>query len=279
MSDVDAIQDEPVLSQEDIDVWERWQEVCSVHAKTSSFKRKVDSSCKLVVQALSHVPNMMVSWSGGKDSTVMAHLVRRLVGARLPVVSEKDDLDFPGEETYVRRLAAEWDMDLRVVHPPSSPWEWFVKHGSSLKVGEDIHGRSAGLSKACFYNVMVEVNRGYDGVMLGIRGKESTVRQNLRNARGRFYELKDGTFRALPIADWSGLDVLAYAHAYSVELLPVYRCVALMHENEPWNIRKSWWLPGSSAWFGQITWLRRYYPSLYARLASVMPQARMFAGQ
>jgi hypothetical protein len=153
-----------------------------------------------------------------------------------------------------------------------------VENAKTLKVGQDIHGRTSGMSKACFYNVMAEINGQHGAVMLGLRGKESAIRKNLRDARGRLYQLKDGTHRVIPIADWTGIDVLTYAHAYGVELLPVYRCVALMHENEPWNIRKSWWLPGASAWNGQIAWLRRYYPSLYAKLLSVMPQSSAFGG-
>jgi 3'-phosphoadenosine 5'-phosphosulfate sulfotransferase (PAPS reductase)/FAD synthetase len=268
---------EPVLSLDDVAIWDRWQEVCSVHAQTRAFRRRVDSALRVVERAVREAPRTMVSWSGGKDSTVMTHLVCVRAGAKVAVVSEKDDLDFPGEEDYVRRLAEAWSLDLRIVRPPVSPWEWFVEHGRTLRVGEDVHGRSAGLSKACFYGVMESANREFDAVMMGLRSTESSARKRLRKSRGRDYELVSGRRHVLPIADWSGLDVLAYAHANGIELLPVYRCVALMHEHAPWNIRKSWWRPGASAWFGQIAWLRRYYPSLHARLQAVMPQVGTFA--
>jgi len=267
---------EPVLSDDDREAWERWQEVCAVHAQTKSFKRRVDSAVRAVDIALSRAPNTMVSWSGGKDSTVMAHLVRVTAGIRLRVVSEKDDLDFPGEEEYVTRMAGEWDMDLEIVRPPVSPWEWFVANARGMAVGDDIHGRSSGMSKACFYNVMQSANESYDGVMMGLRSEESHARARLRKARGRVYELRDGRVHSIPLADWSGLDVMSYAQLHGIELLPVYRCIGLMHADAPWTLRKSWWLPGASAWFGQIAWLRRYYPSLHRRLLAVMPQSRMF---
>ena len=263
---------EPILTRDDIEIWDRWQRTCDAHGRTKAFKRRVDSSCALVTRALAAAPRAMVSWSAGKDSTVMTHLVRVLVGAKIVVVSEKDDLDFPGEEEYVKRLADEWDLDLRIVRPPVSPWAWFVEHAKSIQPGDDIHGRSAGMSKACFYGVMEAANAGFDSVMMGLRTAESSVRKQLRATRGRFYTLKSGARRVLPIADWSGLDVLTYARVHGIELLPVYRCVGLMHEHAPWDIRKSWWLPGASAWFGQLTWLRRYYPSLYRRMAAEMPQ-------
>lgn len=76
-----------------------------------------------------------------------------------------------------------------------------------------------------------------------------------------------------PLADWRGIDVYAYAVSRGIELLPMYRCVGLMHDEDPWNIRKSWWVPGSHARWGGIAWLRRYYPSLYARLCRMLPDA------
>jgi hypothetical protein len=85
------------------------------------------------------------------------------------------------------------------------------------------------------------------------------------------------SWRAIPIADWRAIDVYAYAVSRGIELLPVYRCCAFMHAVEPWMLRKSWWLPGGNSRFGQVAWLRRYWPSLYARLCSWMPEARQLA--
>lgn len=268
--------EEPVLTQEDRDVWDRWQRTALAHARTRAHQRRIDSSLRVVERCMTETPNASVSWSGGKDSTVMTHLVCVRFGARVTVCSEKDDLDFPGEEAYVRHLAAEWGLDLRLLRPPISPREWIVQHRHELHVGDDIHGRAAGLSKACFYKVMEEANRGFDAVMLGLRTEESAIRQRVRRYHGRYYELRDGGHRVLPIADWSGIDVFAYAAANGIELLPVYRCLALMHEEAPWKLRKSWWLPGTSSSYGQVVWLRRYWPSLFRTLESWLPNAGQF---
>jgi 3'-phosphoadenosine 5'-phosphosulfate sulfotransferase (PAPS reductase)/FAD synthetase len=106
-------------------------------------------------------------------------------------------------------------------------------------------------------------------VALGLRSEESGIRRRVREMRGRCFRLASGQLRCLPVADWSGLDVFAYAHSRNIELLPVYRCVALMHAREPWLIRKSWWLPGSHAAQGGVVWLRRYYPSLYDKMCAL----------
>jgi phosphoadenosine phosphosulfate reductase len=266
---------EPILSADDVEAWDMWMRTASEHARTQAFARHVDSAKRVVDQCLNVAPHAQVSWSGGKDSTVMVHLVCVEMGSRVDVMSEKDDLDFPGEEEYVRGLGERWGLRLSVVHPPTSPAKWISEHAHEMHVGDDIHARSAGLSKACFYCVVEEANRGYDAVMLGLRSAESGMRRHLRLAKGRCYRLRNGKWRALPVADWSGLDVLAYAESRKIELLPVYRCIGLMHRDEPWRLRKSWWLPGDNSRFGQTAWLCRYYPSLYRKLICWFPHARM----
>ena len=209
----------------------------------------------------------------------MSHLVVVEMGAaHVELLSEKDDLDYPGEEAYVRELAAAWGAKLRVVRPELSPTSWLDEHAGNMVAGEDIHSRRAGLALACFYKLMEEADRSYEAVMLGLRAEESGRRRALRKARGRCYPLKEraGQVRGLPIADWGGIDVYAYALSRGIELLPLYRCIGFMHADAPWLVRKSWWLPGDSVALGGVAWLRRYYPSLYRTMQAWFPDAPMF---
>lgn len=205
----------------------------------------------------------------------MTHLVCVEMGLadRVTVLSEKDDLDYPGEEQYVLDTAAAWGLRLQIVRPEVSPWGWLIANRHALGAGSEMHARSSGLSKACFYGVMQDADRPFDGVALGLRSEESAIRRGVRERRGRVFRLASGQIRCLPVADWSGLDVLAYAHSRGVDLLHVYRCIGLMHRDEPWMVRKSWWIPGSHAGSGGVQWLRRYYPSLYAKLCELFGDA------
>lgn len=270
---------EPNLSPEDVRVWDRWQVTFRMHSRTQHFRRAVDGAKRAGARALDGVASPMVSWSGGKDSTAMTHLLAVGMGARAHVVSEKDDLDYPGEEDYVRALGAAWNLDLEVVHPPVSPTAWLLERRGQFSAGEDAHSRGAGLSKACFYGVMERANEGHDLVVMGLRAEESGARRELRRARGLVYHLKSGQRRAIPIADWTGLDVFAYLQAHDIEPLPVYRCCGWLpeHRAEPWRIRKSWWIPGSHAKHGGAAWLARYWPSLFAKLKAVTYDSAYYA--
>ena len=290
---------EPILTDEDRAVWAEWMEVCEVHARTGAHRRRVDEAVATVREAID-LPEVRdaerppsVSWSAGKDSTVMTHLVCVLAGLadRVDVVSEKDDLDYPGEREYVERYARAWGARLEILTPPVSPREWIAKHAPDMLSHDDVHSRKAGLSKAVFYGLMEASNAGRGLTMLGLRAEESGIRQmvvrtSAGKARDRVERKASGPtsdltywhaggrqWRCLPVGKWKGVDVYAYALTHGIELLPVYRCVAFMHREEPDRIRKSWWLPGAHGAEGQIAWLRRYYPSLYRQLREWMPDA------
>lgn len=251
---------EPILSDDDITLWNAWRKTFAVHATTSGFRRRVDSAKKLIA-SLEPGLKKCVMWSAGKDSTAMLHLICVEMGIKTPVVSEKDDLDYPGEHEYTKRLAEQWGLDLEIITPKLSPLAYL--RGADLEADCDVHSRKSGLSKACFYNLVEESNKRFDLIFLGIRAAESAHRKALREFRSRLYTIKNGETKCIPIADWTGLDVYAYIESRGIEIMPVYKCIGLMHREEPWRIRKSWWLPGSHGRHGGVAWLRRYYPSLW----------------
>jgi 3'-phosphoadenosine 5'-phosphosulfate sulfotransferase (PAPS reductase)/FAD synthetase len=306
----DVSASEPILTADDRACWDSWMRAAREHSRTQAHKRLVERARRGVVEILDHIdahpvetpPGSTpkrpgVSVSGGKDSTVMAHLVCVTAGcaSRVEIVSEKDDLDYPGEREHVEALASLCGAPLTILTPPVSPREWIAEAAArgELRSCDDVHSRAAGLSKACFYGLMEADNEGRPLVFLGLRREESGVRTMVANralgmrtrARaagvewpetGLSYWHKGGSqWRCLPVAEFAGIDVYAYAAAHDLELLPVYRCLALMHRVKPWMIRKSWWIPGGHAADGQIAWLRRYYPSLYRQLRAWMPDASL----
>lgn len=214
-------------------------------------------------------------WSGGKDSTVLSHLVLQ-VEPSIQLVSEKDDLDYPGEEAYVSDLARSWGASLTIVRPDISPSQWIAEHAHELRADADLHSRAAGLSKTCFYGVVERATADRGAIFLGLRAAESKARNVSRAANGTTYRRKSGQWTCCPLADWTGLDVFAYLESHGIEALHVYRCVGFRHEREPWRVRKSWWLPGAAGRHGGVAWLRRYYPSLFRQLLAWFPRAQSF---
>jgi 3'-phosphoadenosine 5'-phosphosulfate sulfotransferase (PAPS reductase)/FAD synthetase len=268
---------EPMLEAADHAAWEAWQRAVRTHALTVVHARRVEAARRVASECLARYPDAAVMWSGGKDSTAMTHLVCVDLGARSQeVYSEKDDLDFPGEREYVEELARGWDLErLRILEPPVSPARWIAEHAAELSAEDDVHSRAAGLSKTCFYDVVEGASRQHHAIFLGLRSEESRHRRLNRAVHGVLYTKRSGQTVCTPLGDWRGIDVYAYLETRGIELLPVYRCVGLMDADEPWRVRKSWWLPGQHSARGKTMWLRHYYPTLYRQLCAWLPDARL----
>lgn len=265
---------EPVLRDDDLEAWDALQRAALVHARTTAHRRRVDAARRSIGLALEASSSAAVMWSGGKDSTCLTHLVCAELGYNVPVASEKDDLDYPGERAYVEDLGRAWGLDLVILEPAVSPRAWYAEHAREV-YGEDVHGRAAEMSKKCFYEVVDGWSRGRDLIFLGLRAEESRARRMNRAVRGQLYRKASGQMVSTPIVDWRGLDVYAYAAARGIEFLPLYRCIAFDHAREPWTVRKSWWVPaGGADRKGGTAWLRRYYPSLFWQLVEWTEVAR-----
>jgi len=267
---------EPVLDEHDRAVWDRLRVQARMRSRSHEHRRLVAAAKRCAERALHDSTRPSVSWGGGKDSTVLSHLVL-IIDPSVELASEKDDLDYPGEEAYISALAKDWGARLRILRPPISPAQWLEQHRDELEACDDFHSRAAGLSKACFYNVMSEYDATRDLVFLGLRAEESVHRLRNRTCMGLTYKRRSGIIISNPLGDWKGIDVFAYLFANEIEPLHVYRCAGFMHEREPWRIRKSWWIPGDAGRHGGITWLRRYYPSLFTQLKQWFPRAQSFA--
>ncbi|MCL6560812.1 MAG: phosphoadenosine phosphosulfate reductase family protein, partial [Firmicutes bacterium] len=71
------------------------------------------------------------TWTGGKDSTTLLHMLRQVGSGKVPVRVIKIDTgaDFPEIYAFVDRVAKEWDLDLHVLRNEEA-----IK---TIKVAED----------------------------------------------------------------------------------------------------------------------------------------------
>lgn len=243
-----------------------------VYAKLEAHRKKVERSKRIIENFLELTDgNAMVSWSGGKDSTALAHLVAS-IKPDIAIISEKDDLDFPGEKEYVKSVAEKFGWNLTIIEPEESLWE-FVK--KEVNVTEDIHSRAALLSKRFFYPLMEKMNRSFKGVFLGLRAEESKHREKNFQTRGFIYQKKDRSWICIPIAHWTADDVFAYLIAHDIPILDIYKKFEPFFDS-PKHIRKAWWIPGGNARHGYVSWLRYHYPDLYARLIEIFPEVKSY---
>lgn len=298
---------EPILTDDDKAVWDAWMRAAGEHARTRSFARKVERARVAIIEACEWVerhpvPNregpIGASASSGKDSTVMLDIIANRAGCKHVVaVTQQDDLDYPGVPEFTAARAARLGIKQHLIVPSVSAKEWIAEAAKrgELACYDDVHTRAAGLSKNLFYPLMEADNKKRPLAFLGLRREESRNRDRVaswaaRDAWERRETQEEGPnsgltrwhkgtahWRCYPLMDFTGIDVYAYAARYDVPLLHVYRCVGLMHREDPSRVRVAWWLPAGHTADGQAAWLRRYYPSLHRQLVAWMPETTLFS--
>lgn len=244
-----------------------------VHAQTSAHRRAVDAA-RRIIDARGDAAAWRVGASCGKDSTALALLLAE-AGAPMTAMSVKDDLDYPGEDQYAVMLAERCGVAVEIVRPPVS-LQAFLRD-NQISLIHDVHSRTAELSKTHFYALLDQhrAAKGYDAVMLGLRMAESRGRRMNTITNGTNYtRAYDSLTVCTPLARWTAMDVHAFLASREVPLLPVYGCIDPGME---WDgIRKSWWIAGGGpARMGShYAWLRRWWPALWDRAASIDPSVR-----
>lgn len=235
----------------------RWQ----VRSKTLAYKRAVESAKKIIDEAVT-THKCVVSWSTGKDSTAMTHLVHSLA-PEVPIIIQFDDCDWPTKRAYAERTAKGQGWMYYAVEPAFSVWEAAISEG----VGEvNICAQSHWITRESFIRPLEDkrLELGCDCSFLGLRASESSARKVNVATHGKIYQVKDGSWRALPMANWEAIDVFAYLTVNGVEINP---CYFQNRITEPEAIRLSWAIPtpNSITRDGQDH-LRLYYPEQYRRL-------------
>ena len=159
----------------------------------------------------------VVSFSGGKDSAVVAHLVARTVGATKNVSLFFADTTLEHSETtdYVKQFAEYYGLPLTIeqadcdffqmceqLEPPSRIMRWCCTVFKANPLNAYLREQERILS--------------FDG----IRRAESNRRRNYERISGNKKALKQLVFR--PILDWSSLAVWLYIFAYKIPYNPAY---------------------------------------------------------
>jgi len=159
----------------------------------------------------------VVSFSGGKDSAVVAHLVARAVGATEPVSLFFADttLEHPETNSYVTQFAEYYGLPITIKQASSD----FFQMCEQLEPPSRIMRWCCTVFKANPLNTFLHEQEGvlsFDG----IRRVESNRRRNYERISGNKKTLSQLVFR--PILDWSSLAVWIYIFAYGIPYNPAY---------------------------------------------------------
>lgn len=224
---------------------------------------RLEERAKAVIHGwLSRCRKPYVSFSCGKDSTVVAALVRQ-VDSSVPLVRHSSaEPHLPDVEEMLAWWRGQGSTVIEFVF--GSLFEWYRKWGfESPRIDQE-------------YKRIVlawDAEQGWDGSARGLRAEESAGRRRLRRATGAL-RLTQGVWMCDPIIDWTADEVWAYI---AWKRLP-YASVYDIEDGRPRHERRLGSIWGTSAaQYGRIARLKRHYPALYNHFVRHFPEVSRYA--
>lgn len=171
-----------------------------------------------------HPGKAVVSWSGGKDSTVVLYLVRQLE-PNIDVVFNNTGVEYPETVNFVHEWAATWGLNLIETRPMKNFWKCAAEWGFP-----DGHkgGKTATAPHCCWFlkeKPMLDAIRahGWEANFDGVTAVESQIRMFTARDKGTCYFKKHWKVKIVhPILYWTESEVLDFIDAEGLPKNPLY---------------------------------------------------------
>lgn len=219
-----------------------------------------------------HTHGGYVSWSGGKDSTVVVDLARR-ADPSVPVVWFDSGLEFPDTRPYIEALANRWQVNLHVITAIPDALSIMAQTGAWD------HDADPDWSAPDLHHTLVTVpaqtarTRFGHAELWGLRAAESQARRALLTPGHGTFTRADGTTVCSPVWAWRDIDITGYLAHHHIPEHPAYARLRAAGATGK-DLRVGLALDGNNLNYGRVVWLKRCYPDLYRRIEARLPRAR-----
>lgn len=179
-------------------------------AKTWTLKQKEEKSLEVLEEALKRFDGKIATtFTGGKDSLTVLHLLKRLGKGKVPVPVLNLDTTVKFKEViqFRDRLAREWGFNLII----TTNWEGL----KTIKIAED-HEKCCLVMKTEAINKAVS-EHGWKALITGVRWDEQPAR-----AHEEYFSERPEHTRVQPILHFSELDIWAYIEKYQLPYCVLY---------------------------------------------------------
>jgi 3'-phosphoadenosine 5'-phosphosulfate sulfotransferase (PAPS reductase)/FAD synthetase len=269
-----------------------------------SYEHKVSEAIRAIEFALAEQCNPLICWSGGKDSTVVLHLVKKCQ-PDIKVLFVDCGVLFPETPVYVERTADRWHLNLSIRRPGpgKSFWEtgnqfgWpifgksFSRSVESSRRSKRLRSSMSKLEKAvavadipisprCAQHLQIEPTRKFekenqvDSKFVGLRASESRTRARVWIENGnsyfvnRYFGRNQGIWKINPIATWTEEDIWRYTALNQISACELY---SMGHS------RNGCWTCAMALRNGQLLRLMDSHPGLFRKLIFESPMANPIA--
>lgn len=237
-----------------------------LHAGTADFERKVEQATNVLRAFFVVCDKPYVSYSGGKDSTVLLHLAR-LQSPGVDAVFSDDEYNLPETMTHLDTVENLTRVAGRTRHN-----DWFVSWADGAR------GVPADTEWVECDDRALEMwakREGYTGTLIGSRADENKRRKANLRKRGQIYQLSTGEWRCYPLAWWKDWDVWAYILSRSVAYNQAYDRMRELGV-PPHAQRIGPFAAEGALRNAQLSTIKLGWPDLFNRFAARYPEARRY---
>lgn len=239
------------------------------HSQTSRFRNLEAATREQLAEWLERY-SPTVSWSGGKDSGVCAHMANSIKPT--PLVLLNSGGEHPLSPQHCRETAERFGWEFSV-HLPRLTYVELLE--LAYEMGENSTYLPPGAVREFIIHETSEAASEHysaNAYILGLRKEESRDRATTIRIHGTEHLMaKNGLTRLLPLARWQTEDVLAYHAKYDLPLHPAYTHERLQGERLD-QIRVGVIVDPCAEHTGP-TWakLRMYHPQVFHELRRRLP--------
>jgi len=232
-----------------------------LYAKLPIYKKRIKQAREYVSRCLAASYKPCVSFSGGKDSSVLLSMVIEQRPDAM-VVMYDSGAEFPETFDIIEQTEKRLGITIYILEPEMSMLE--------LKAYADVNGP---IHISEYKRVLIEdpsrriaTEYGCDMFFIGLRKQESNYRlfALARMKEPYYYSEKMKFFMAYPLMNLKGEDVYAYIAESRLPLHPYYTDPRIHLDR---NLRRvSGWAGDTASSQGRWLWLKFTHPELYERL-------------
>lgn len=167
----------------------------------------------------------VASLSGGKDSTLVTHLVLS-VAPNTPVIFEDTGVEYPETTQFIRELVKLWEIRLTITKAETTFWKCVNQMGFFPRVKNNRDNHKGNI---CCYHLkekpylLAMKRNNWTCIFTGTTAPESHQRRILAMTHGTCYTTKnEGIHKVHPILYWTEGDVWQYTLENSLPVNPLY---------------------------------------------------------
>lgn len=210
---------------------------------------KINYTRKILSQVLTTHRQVVVAWSGGKDSTILLYFVLQYK-PDIDVIWVNTGVEYPECVKFIQQLSSEWRIRLHVAKPELTFWKvvekygypffgkgnsggyWFNRVSLWKEKGRPELARLIEVAKAstecCRFLKEKPANKMYqalgaDCILLGNVIAESHQRFLIWAQKGDYYYASsEKRWKAWPISIWTEEDIWDFHHLYNIPHSAIY---------------------------------------------------------